>query len=411
MLQPPGQTAGIRPQNAPLPWTVPGELDAWSTVLALVKGRPGRLAAQAAVLAAVVGASVLYSTLDKTVTLTVDGNASEVHAFSKTVGDLLDKQGIKVGPKDIVAPAPSSSLGEGDTVVVRYARPLTLTVDGEKRTYWTTETSVDGALSALGVRADGAQLSASRSKRIDRAGLDMWLSTPKQITLIADGKKRTVTSVAPTVSALLTEQKLTVKPLDKLSTVPTAALRQGSVIKLTRIVKKRVKKTETVAYSVTKKNSSSLYKGTTKVVTKGQNGKRSAVWDLTVADGKVIKRTLVKSSVTDKPVAKVVQVGTKKKPKSSGGGSSDSSGGGTASNDGLNWAALAKCESGGNPKAVNQSGPYYGLYQFSLSTWRAQGGSGLPTDASAGEQTKRAQILYGKTGDSSWPACGPKLHT
>jgi uncharacterized protein YabE (DUF348 family) len=380
-------------------------------VLALVKGRPGRLAAQAAVLAAVVGASVIYSTLDKTVTLTVDGNASEVHAFAKTVGDLLDKQGIEVGPKDIVAPAASSSLGEGDTVVVRYARPLTLTVDGEKRTYWTTETSVDRALSALGVRAEGAQLSASRSERIDRAGLDMWLSTPKQVTLIAGGKKRTVTTVAPTVSALLTEQKLTVKPLDKLSTVPTAALREGSVVKLTRIVKKRVNKSKTVAYSVKKKNSSSLYKGTTKVVTAGQNGKRSEVWDLTVADGKVIKRTLVKTSLTDKPVTKVVQVGTKSKPKSSNGGGGSSGGGTPPTNDGLNWAALAECESGGNPKAVNSAGPYYGLYQFSLPTWRAQGGSGLPTDASAAEQTKRAQILYGKTGDSSWPSCGPRLHS
>jgi uncharacterized protein YabE (DUF348 family) len=384
-------------------------------VLALVKGRPGRLAAQAAVLAAVVGASVLYSTLDKTVTLTVDGNASEVHAFAKTVDDLLDKQGIKVGPKDIVAPPPSSSLGEGDTVVVRYARPLTLTVDGEKRTYWTTETSVDGALSALGVRAEGAQLSASRSQRIDRAGLAMWLSTPKQVTLIADGTTRKVNSVAPTVSALLAEQKLTVGPLDQLSTEPTTALRAGSVVKLTRIEQKRVTKNETVAYAVTKKRSSKLYKGTTKVVAQGKNGKRSAVWDLTVADGKVIKRTLVKTSVTAEPVDKVVQVGTKSKPKSSSSGSSSSggssSGGGTSTSDGLNWAALAECESGGNPKAVNKSGPYYGLYQFSLSTWRAQGGSGLPTEASAAEQTKRAQILYSKSGDSPWPVCGAKLHT
>ncbi len=114
-------------------------------------------------LGVVVGASVLYSTLDKTVTLSVDGKTSEVHAFSKTVDDLLDKQGIAVGDKDIVAPAPTAELGDGDTVVVRYARPLTLTVDGDKRTYWTTELSVERALSALGVRAEGASLSASRS--------------------------------------------------------------------------------------------------------------------------------------------------------------------------------------------------------------------------------------------------------
>jgi len=354
------------------------------------------------VLSAVIGASVLYATLDKTVTLSVDGKTSEVHAFSKTVDALLDKQGITVGPKDIVAPARTSSLGEGDTVVVRYARPLTLTVDGVKKTYWTTELSVDRALSALGVRAEGATLSASRSQRIDRAGLAMWLSTPKQVTVIADGKKRKLTTVAPTVAALLTEQNLTVRPLDKLSTVPTAALHEGSVVKLTRIVKKRVTKAETVAYSVTKKNNSKLYKGTTKVVKAGKAGKRAAVYDLVLTDGKVTKRTLVSSSVKVKPVTQVVEVGTKAKPVSSGGG--------TPSGGGLNWAALAECESGGNPRAVNPAG-YYGLYQFSLSTWRAQGGSGNPIDASASEQTKRAQILYGKTGASSWPSCGPRLFT
>jgi uncharacterized protein YabE (DUF348 family) len=373
-------------------------------VLAFVKSRPGRLAAQAAVLSAVVGASVLYATLDKTVTLSVDGKTSEVHAFSKTVGSLLENQGIAVGPKDIVAPARSSSVGEGDTVVVRYARPLTLTVDGNKRTYWTTELSVDRALSALGVRAEGASLSASRSQRIDRAGLDMWLSTPKQVTVIADGKKRKLTTVAPTVSALLTEQKLSVSPLDKLSTVPTAALREGSVVKLTRILKKRVTKTETVSYSVTRKKTSKLYAGTTKVVKKGQAGKRAAVYDLVLTDGKITKRTLVSASVKDKPVTQIVEVGTKSKPASSGGGG----GGGTPSGGGLNWAALADCESNGNPRAVNPAG-YYGLYQFSLSTWRAQGGSGNPIDASSSEQTRRAQILYGKTGASSWPSCGPRL--
>jgi len=376
-------------------------------VLALVKSRPGRLAAQAAVLGVVIGASVLYATLDKTVTLSVDGKTSEVHAFSKTVGALLDHEGIKVGPKDIVAPGQSSSLGEGETVVVRYARPLTVTVDGEKRTYWTTELSVDRALNALGIRAEGAQLSASRSQRIDRAGLAMWLSTPKQVTIIADGKKREVTSVAPTVSALLTEQNLVVHPLDKLSTVPTAVLHEGSVVKLTRIENKRVKKTEAIAYSVVKKKNSKLYKGTTKVVTQGHAGKRTAVYDLMLADGKVTKRTLVTTSVKNKPVAKVVEVGTKSKPAAS---SSGGSGGGTPSGGGLNWAALAKCESGGNPKAVNPAG-YYGLYQFSLATWHAQGGSGNPINASSGEQTKRAQILYGKTGASSWPSCGPKLFT
>jgi hypothetical protein len=75
---------------------------------------------------------------------------------------------------------------------------------------------------------------------------------------------------------------------------------------------------------------------------------------------------------------------------------------------GLNWPALARCESGGNPRAVNPHG-YYGLYQFSRGTWRSVGGRGLPSHASRHEQTVRAQILYRRAGSRPWPSCGHHL--
>src|SRR5919112_6005325 len=76
----------------------------------------------------------------------------------------------------------------------------------------------------------------------------------------------------------------------------------------------------------------------------------------------------------------------------------------------LNWRALARCESGGNPRAVNPAG-YYGLYQFSPATWRSVGGRGLPSRASATEQKMRAQILFRRSGSSPWPVCGRRLFT
>jgi len=94
-----------------------------------------------------------------------------------------------------------------------------------------------------------------------------------------------------------------------------------------------------------------------------------------------------------------------------GGGGGGGGGGSVAGADSLNWAALAKCESGGNPRAVNPSGQYFGLYQFSLSTWRAVGGSGNPIDNSSAEQTYRAKILYKRAGAGQWPHCGPRLFT
>lgn len=74
----------------------------------------------------------------------------------------------------------------------------------------------------------------------------------------------------------------------------------------------------------------------------------------------------------------------------------------------LNWAALAQCESGGNA-SINTGNGFYGLYQFDLQTWYAVGGKGLPSNASAAEQTKRAQILYNQRGSQPWPVCGARL--
>ncbi|MFI6500395.1 ubiquitin-like domain-containing protein [Nonomuraea typhae] len=81
---------------------------------------------------------------------------------------------------------------------------------------------------------------------------------------------------------------------------------------------------------------------------------------------------------------------------------------------GLNWAGLAACESHGNPKALNPAGPYYGMYQFSLASWQAVGGTGTPVMWPAEEQTYRAQLLYQRVQgrwQGQWPHCGARLFT
>ena len=77
--------------------------------------------------------------------------------------------------------------------------------------------------------------------------------------------------------------------------------------------------------------------------------------------------------------------------------------------DGNNWGALARCESGGNPNVVSSNGLYHGLYQFDAQTWQSVGGSGVASQASAAEQTQRAQILYSQRGSQPWPICGKNL--
>jgi LysM repeat protein len=72
------------------------------------------------------------------------------------------------------------------------------------------------------------------------------------------------------------------------------------------------------------------------------------------------------------------------------------------------WDRIAACESGGN-WSTNTGNGYYGGLQFTVSSWRAAGGSGLPNQASRSEQIARAKILQSRQGWGAWPACTSKL--
>ena len=66
---------------------------------------------------------------------------------------------------------------------------------------------------------------------------------------------------------------------------------------------------------------------------------------------------------------------------------------------------IARCESGGNPRAVSPGGSYRGKYQFSRGTWRDLGGRGDPADAPEAVQDRMALKLYRLRGKSPWPNC------
>jgi hypothetical protein len=77
----------------------------------------------------------------------------------------------------------------------------------------------------------------------------------------------------------------------------------------------------------------------------------------------------------------------------------------TANADSVNWDAVAACESGGN-WAINTGNGYFGGLQFTMSTWRANGGSGSPHTASRAEQIRVAENVLHSQGIGAWPVCG-----
>ena len=403
----------------------------FSTLIPVVRAvaRPTRLvaAAQAAVLTLLVAGVAGWVVFDRTVTLEVDGRAQQVRILGSEVADVLAEADLQVGARDLVSPALGETVPDGSRVVVRYARRLTVTDPaGTEQTFWTTELRVDEALAAAGLRTEDAWLSTSRSTRVGRDGLSLTLSLPKAVTVVADGQSRAVTSPAPTVADLLAELGLVLDADDRLSVTPETVLAAGATVTVQRVSVADVVEVVAVPHGSRTVQDPGMFVGTDEVREAGGPGEQSVTFSVVTVDGAEESRTETARTTTREPVERVVAEGTKERPqpvpapaaaRAPGSASAPSPGPGApapaASGDvaSLNWAALAACESGGNPTIVSRNGLYHGLYQFSTGTWQSVGGSGVASQASAGEQTSRAQALYSRSGVGQWPHCGPRLYS
>lgn len=364
-----------------------------------------RLAATPRLTSCLAGAVVLalaitslgYFQLSNAVTLRLDGKPTEVRTFGNTVGDVLEAEGVTVSDRDVVVPSLDTPLDKDTEISVRFARPIDLNVDGKKSTMWTTATTVQAALVDLGVRHEGAKLSTSRGAEISRDGLDLRVATPKSVTVTIANRKPVKRNI-PVLTARGALRAMKVKvDADDLVRPAGRVLKDGDKIVLTRVrIQTKSVKGEAIGFETIERKDDSMTVGETEVERDGKAGARDVTYRIVWHNGRVFKRTVLKQNVTSQPTDKIVRVGTKQEPAPA---ANFASGSGP-------FDRIAQCESGGN-WSINTGNGYYGGLQFSLSTWRAYGGTGYPHEQSREQQIAVAQRLVAAQGGyGAWPHCG-----
>ncbi|MBW4813051.1 resuscitation-promoting factor [Rhodococcus qingshengii] len=334
----------------------------------------------------------------KTITLDVDGDMISLSTMSSSVGTALEDAGYPVDPKDALAPSADSSLSDGDTVVLRRARELALTVDGQPTTIWTTALTVDEALKQVDVSDDFA-VSASRSHRLPLERTELDVVSPKTVSVSDGGAPAAeVKLAAVTVGDLLAAKNTPLEQAD--SVVPTAdtPVTNGLTIQVTRDRTDTRVETQPIAPPENKVEDPELEKDKTVVENPGVPGERTATVEVKTVNGVEAGRTELSATVIKEPVAAVVKVGTKQASA-------------PAVSNASTWDAIAQCEATGN-WAINTGNGFYGGLQFTQSTWEAFGGGQYA--ARADLASREQQIAIGEKvragqGWGAWPSCTSKL--
>jgi len=335
----------------------------------------------------------------KELTLDVDGEQRAFGTMSSTVSDILADAGYAIGEHDVVAPAADATVSDGDTVVLRRAREVNLTVDGEQRSVWTTALTVDEALAQFQLSSD-VHVSASRSHRLPLEGIDLNVVNPRNVQF-TDGAAPAVPVriAAPTVGEFLTANGTKLEQGDSVTPAADAPLTEGLYIVVTRDrIESRVENLP-VPPAEHRVDDPNMTEGETAVDNPGVPGERSVTFDVHTVNGVEVGRTEKASTVITEPVATTVRVGTKPKPAV------------PASGRASTWDAIAQCEATGN-WAINTGNGFYGGLQFTQQTWAGFGGTQYAPRADLAtreQQIAVAEKVQAAQGWGAWPACTSKL--
>lgn len=337
--------------------------------------------------------------LSKRVAVSVDGVAHELRTYAGTVGDLIEAQGIELAAGDRVLPAPNAGLADGTRIRILRSITVGLAIDEQPvRQLKGTFRTVAGALAAAGI-TDTRGLEVSPGPRtILEGGESIVVRSPRTITLTVGGQTQEVSTLLSRLDLLLVDLGIDLGVADRIEPGLGAPLTEGLHVRIQRLEYADEVVEVALEHPTERRGTSELFEGSSRVVQEGEDGLRRETYRVTYVDGEETHRSLILEEVVREPVARIVEVGTRKRPSYDVDSNSV-------------WYKLAQCESGGRWDYDGPSG-YDGGLQFHPDTWTRWKLSGYPTyawQASAAQQIEVGKRVQRAQGWGAWPKCARKL--
>ncbi len=295
----------------------------------------------AVVVLAAITLVVCAATVGKIVHIYDGEIVTNVKTGQATVLEALEEAEIILGEFDKVEPERNAPIKAGMDIHITRAFPMSLTDGAESREIYSLAETVGDVLKEQKITLLGFDTVTPAPETPVFAGMSIVVQRSKTISLMMDGVVQPVSTLTNTVEEVLAAMEITLDENDFTEPELSTPLSEGLEVRLVRVEEKTVTEKETVGYTIEERNSSSLSKGSTRIVQAGRNGVRTKVYSVVLYDGEEASRTLVSSDITKQPVKKIVERGTAA-PKKSAPSAVQSSGGTASTAKGENFAYRQK---------------------------------------------------------------------
>lgn len=324
-----------------------------------------------------------------------DGLKKAFALESGTVGDALEVAGVELGQNDIVEPSAETVVGHGYfNINVYRARPVTIIDQGKTIQSMSARQSPKLIAEEAGLKVYTEDTYSSETVTDfvsdEVIGHKIIIDRATPVVVSADHKVLVMRTQAEDVDGLLKDKRISLGVKDVVTPSLKTALTSGMSVSIKRVSEAVVEQEEVIPREVKTIKDPTQHVGYRAVTNEGADGSRKVSYLVHYENGAEQSRQILSNKIVKAAVSQVVVVGTR------------------VLVDDEAFYRLRLCESGNN-YAANTGNGYYGAYQFDLTTWRSNGGTGYPHHASPATQDEIAKRLQARRGWAPWPSCSRKL--
>jgi uncharacterized protein YabE (DUF348 family) len=254
---------------------------------------------------------VMYYSTMVAVAVSIDGKKQTVNTHANTAEELLKDLNIKVGKFDYLNVSLNQVIKDDLTIHWVPAQKVIIEIDGTKETKWTTKKTVGEFVQSEGIILKTEDKITPEPTKDIKDDMVVSIGIAFPITINDGGTPKQILSTKKTVGDILIQNEITLGEIDRVTPVVTEFISAETVIDVVRVNKESVVEDRSIAFKTVKQNDPSLYAGSKKVMTKGENGTVQKTYEVTKENGVMVSKVELSSVVVKEPKDQIMLIGTK----------------------------------------------------------------------------------------------------
>lgn len=245
------------------------------------------------------------------VRVNVDGKVQTVHTHAKTVLDVFELVGIQPKEQDEISHPLDEKVTNKMNLSFVPATLVSLVIEEEITEVWTTEKNVEDFLKEQKVTVDEHDFLSHGLDEQIKADMEIHYKKSYPVTLNYKGEHFINYTTSMTVADYLSSNQYVFDENDKISPEKDTFISGETEIQVIDVEVVTDVLEESVPFATTHRKDEKLEKGKSKVVQAGKPGVLRKTYEKTLENGKEVSSKLLSTETVEKPVEKLVAVGTK----------------------------------------------------------------------------------------------------